>query len=296
MKIFSIFYFIILSYAYDFIGDGTYYGGAGKGGSCTSSYVPSDFTTVAINHEQYNNGLACGSCLEGIIIINSEKKYFKAIVDNICPECQFGSLDFGEKGDGRWKVEWSFMDCPYKDLIISTQGSNSYYGKIKIEAGGAIKSVLVNNKVALSSFDGYWIINDVNGTLGCGANLHITFLNNKTKAICVDGKLFGGICNQEYLCNNQPTITPTENPTHNESCQKIWKQCGGKNWTGKTCCSKELKCTFINKWYSQCKPKAYNKCQKIWQQCGGKNWTGKKCCNKGLRCSFINEWYSQCLL
>lgn len=263
MKYILIFLFSILTntFAYNFVGDATYYGGAGKGGSCTSSYVPSGFTTVAINSPQYDNGLACGSCLEGVITINSQKKYFKAIVDNVCPECLFGSLDIGEPGDGRWKVEWSFINCPPANLIISTQGSNSYYGKIKIEAGGRINYVNINNMSASPSYDGFWIVNDSTGSLGCGANTNITFQDGTKKKICINGKLFGGYCNKTNICNttiNNPTSTPTTakpttpKPTSTTNCQAKWDQCGGINWTGKTCCITGSKCTYVNDWYSQC--------------------------------------------
>lgn len=32
-------------------------------------------------------------------------------VDNLCPECKFGDVDFGLGGDGRWRITWDFIDC-----------------------------------------------------------------------------------------------------------------------------------------------------------------------------------------
>jgi len=28
------------------------------------------------------------------------------LVSNLCPECQWGDLDFEEAGDGRWGIQW----------------------------------------------------------------------------------------------------------------------------------------------------------------------------------------------
>jgi expansin (peptidoglycan-binding protein) len=83
-----------LATAAAFNGEATYYSGAGKGGSCTSDYVPAGFKTVALNAPQYANGAMCGACISlsfqdtavGTVSVN-------AIVDNVCPECKFGDLD-----------------------------------------------------------------------------------------------------------------------------------------------------------------------------------------------------------
>ena len=48
-------------------------------------------------------------------------------------------------------------------------------------------------------------------------------------------------------------------------------QCGGKGYTGETCCPSGFKCTVVNQYYSQCK--------RIPTQCGptGMNWPGESC-------------------
>lgn len=105
-----------------------------------SFYVPSGFKNVAMNNEQYASGLVCGSCIEGVMRIGDQATYFDAIVDNNCPEYKFGDLDMGESGDGRWHVEWSFVNCPKLDeFIVTTQGRNPFYAKIKVEGGGAVE-------------------------------------------------------------------------------------------------------------------------------------------------------------
>jgi len=34
-----------------------------------------------------------------------------ATVDNLCPECKIGDIDLGLGGDGRWEMQWNFVDC-----------------------------------------------------------------------------------------------------------------------------------------------------------------------------------------
>lgn len=47
------------------------------------------------------------------------------------------------------------------------------------------------------------------------------------------------------------TVPPTTTNTPAPSCQALWGQCGGNNWTGATCCQQGT-CRFQNPWYSQC--------------------------------------------
>ena len=70
---------------FQFSGELTYYGGAGKGGSCTSDYVPPGYTTVAMNAKQYNGGRVCGMCVNACFTDNHGERCFNAIVDNKCP-------------------------------------------------------------------------------------------------------------------------------------------------------------------------------------------------------------------
>eukprot|EP00929_Paragymnodinium_shiwhaense_P117880 TRINITY_DN8934_c0_g2_i1.p1 TRINITY_DN8934_c0_g2~~TRINITY_DN8934_c0_g2_i1.p1 ORF type:complete len:619 (-),score=82.17 TRINITY_DN8934_c0_g2_i1:348-2204(-) len=50
----------------------------------------------------------------------------------------------------------------------------------------------------------------------------------------------------------QPTPEPT--PTSGTTCGAAWTQCGGKEWTGSTCCEQGLVCKVDNEWYHQCEP------------------------------------------
>ena len=60
--------------------------------------------------------------LEGVCC----RRCFKAIVDNLCPECASGDLDMGEDNGGRWALQWKFIDCPSGDLKLLTEGGNKW--------------------------------------------------------------------------------------------------------------------------------------------------------------------------
>ncbi|ORX42313.1 hypothetical protein BCR36DRAFT_407102 [Piromyces finnis] len=42
------------------------------------------------------------------------------------------------------------------------------------------------------------------------------------------------------------------NSKKTEECANHWEQCGGKNWTGPTCCKTGYVCHEYNEWYYQC--------------------------------------------
>jgi len=35
---------------------------------------------------------------------------YTAFVNNLCPECEYGHLDFALPGDGSWEIEW-YVEC-----------------------------------------------------------------------------------------------------------------------------------------------------------------------------------------
>ncbi|CAL8463361.1 g2895 [Coccomyxa elongata] len=115
-------------------GDGTYYGqqgGQNDGGACSFGKTFSNSlglswkagvqTYIALNRAQYNNSQACGQCLMyrglgpgiGMLPIPSDWQY--GLVDNVCPECAYGSIDLDKNGDGRWKIEWYPIPCNVGD-------------------------------------------------------------------------------------------------------------------------------------------------------------------------------------
>ena len=85
---------------------------------------------------------------------------------------------------------------------------------------------------------------------------------------------------------------------------KEFGQCGGKGYSGETCCPHYDNCTFVNPYYSQCQPK--DLCLNVmYAQCGGMDhhdpprpWTKanhhQTCCPPSFDCTFVNSYYSQC--
>lgn len=51
-----------------------------------------------------------------------------------------------------------------------------------------------------------------------------------------------------------PFPTPSPTPVQDKCVTEAWQQCGGKAWSGPTCCTQGLACRSINEWYSQCEP------------------------------------------
>eukprot|EP00929_Paragymnodinium_shiwhaense_P052441 TRINITY_DN2626_c0_g2_i2.p1 TRINITY_DN2626_c0_g2~~TRINITY_DN2626_c0_g2_i2.p1 ORF type:complete len:449 (-),score=58.89 TRINITY_DN2626_c0_g2_i2:151-1497(-) len=50
-----------------------------------------------------------------------------------------------------------------------------------------------------------------------------------------------------------PTTTQSTTQSSGE-CSAAWSQCGGKQWTGPTCCVAGTRCNNQGEWYSQCVP------------------------------------------
>jgi len=51
-----------------------------------------------------------------------------------------------------------------------------------------------------------------------------------------------------------PITTQSPHGTVGVACAAEWKQCGGRNWFGATCCEQGLECHVKNEWYAQCVP------------------------------------------
>jgi hypothetical protein len=162
-----------------------------------------------MNNEQYGNGAACGVCVEGCFSRNGAQECFKAIVDNLCPECKRGDLDLGWGGDGRWPLTWNYIACPQAEPIFSTQGSNASYGKLKIEGVGAVTDVQLNGMAATLQPDGYFVLfNDPNQSLSCGPRVDFT-ANGAARSACLDPSLFPGTCNGAAPCGGGGGAAPT---------------------------------------------------------------------------------------
>ncbi|KAJ3128262.1 hypothetical protein HK098_004837 [Nowakowskiella sp. JEL0407] len=77
-------------------------------------------------------------------------------------------------------------------------------------------------------------------------------------------------------------------------CGSLNAQCGGKVFSGSTCCNSGLTCKFVSDWYSQCITDTNSNCLPANSQCGGQYYTGLTCCQSGSTCKYVNQWYSQC--
>ena len=81
-----------------------------------------------------------------------------------------------------------------------------------------------------------------------------------------------------------------------EGCSSVWSQCGGKKWTGPTCCAGANECVELSEWYSQCKPLPTPTKVKGGAQCGGATWEGLTECEPLHECVVVNKNYSVCKL
>ena len=83
----------------------------------------------------------------------------------------------------------SYIKCPSLQIKFRTQGSNPYYGKLKIEGAGRILSVVCNNREWQRSMDGYFIGNGAR--FNCGVNCRIQTADFGVVTRTVPGSLFG---------------------------------------------------------------------------------------------------------
>lgn len=103
-------------------GDGTAFGGSVVGGSCSFKKIWSVNTMnffnhgVAMNSAQYDNSLACGTCVK----IYFNNLALMALVLDKCPECKQGDLDMFletwqtiiQADPARKHIVWEFLPCP----------------------------------------------------------------------------------------------------------------------------------------------------------------------------------------
>jgi hypothetical protein len=107
----------------------------------------------------------------------------QAIVDNECPECKWGDLDFGGGGDGRWPLKWSTIACPDAPIKVSQQGSNACYAKLKFEGGpGAIDSVSCGGKAGTATADGYHTFSDGSCPFCSGMSCQVKYKSGGSKS------------------------------------------------------------------------------------------------------------------
>lgn len=74
------------------------------------------------------------------------------------------------------------------------------------------------------------------------------------------------------------------------TCSRLWDQCGGKGYSGPTCCESGSECRPMPLGdFHQCRRKSKQasktqQCSPLWGQCGGEGYDGPTCCQHGSVC------------
>lgn len=128
--------------AANFEGDGTYYGDNGWAGYCAGNmpnagkaWPPASYgTRVALNSPQFGPHGTVAPCGRKLMFRGTgsgsggnpiSTSWQPGIVTNLCPECKYGDLDLGVAGDGRWGIEWYWLDDGNSDAASNKVESTS---------------------------------------------------------------------------------------------------------------------------------------------------------------------------
>lgn len=153
----------------DFSGEGTYYGDVSPGdGNCAiEDPIPSMYSgmiPMAVSlYDMYENSAVCGACVEGYGTGGGSgadpiKGPFKGFISDSCGGCAKGDLDFAMVGDGRWDIEWKFVECPSGgNPSFIFEGSNDWYWKIQPrETKSPVIKLTVNGEEATMTQDNFF--------------------------------------------------------------------------------------------------------------------------------------------
>lgn len=78
-----------------------------------------------------------------------------------CPECKEGDLDFSMSGDGRWDVEWKFVECPGEDLSFVSPSANPWYMKVQPRGTKTpVESVTIDGQTAKRTQDNHFVVHN----------------------------------------------------------------------------------------------------------------------------------------
>lgn len=77
-----------------------------------------------------------------------------------CPECAESDLDFAQSGDGRWEIEWHFVECAGGgEPFFVFEGSNNFYWKIQPRGTSTpVERLTVNGFDAVRTDDNFFEI------------------------------------------------------------------------------------------------------------------------------------------
>lgn len=125
-----------------------------------------DFLKVAISGQNWNNSVACGSCLT----INGKGsgigttpfvEFYNAIVINLCSECENHHYDLLMEGNGIWDIEYEIIPCNHQlPIQYRTVSNNPFYFKIQIiNTAVPVNSLIVNGDDCQKTFDNFWVFN-----------------------------------------------------------------------------------------------------------------------------------------
>jgi len=119
-------------------GVATYYDFADGGGNCCFPPTPDDLMVGAMNHTDYDDSYACGSC---VAIDGPDSSIEIRIVDQ-CPECGPGHIDLSPLAfslispleKGRVPITWRVIPCPVTGPVVYhfKEGSNPWWIAIQI--------------------------------------------------------------------------------------------------------------------------------------------------------------------
>ena len=119
-------------------GVATYYDFADGGGNCCFPPTPDNLMVGAMNHTDYDNSYACGSC---VAIDGPDSAIEIRIVDQ-CPECKPGHIDLSPLAfsliapieHGRVPITWRVIPCPVNGPIVYhfKEGSNPWWIALQI--------------------------------------------------------------------------------------------------------------------------------------------------------------------
>jgi hypothetical protein len=132
-------------------------------------YDPSlyeNFLKVAISGTQWNNSISCGTCLniQGIgtgigtipFLLNT-----KAIVTNLCSECEYGHYDLLLDGNGIWDINYEVTQCDDLGSLKYRSDSELYFFKVQfINTKTPITSFYLDGRLCEKTFDNFWVHHD----------------------------------------------------------------------------------------------------------------------------------------
>jgi hypothetical protein len=124
---------------------------------------------------------------------------FKAIINNLCPECKWGDLDFRRdgvgSGDGRWPLTWSIIDCPSTALEVTREAGNKWYSKLKVEGGpGPVTGMTCDGMQGTRTSDAFFEFQHGGDFCKASISCSCTFTSGASQSVSVSQAQLGGFC------------------------------------------------------------------------------------------------------